>query len=63
METLGKSSISTTMDIYSHVLPSLRQATADVMDGGLCRDCPLTFYCTTAVNGAAGASRSAPFLA
>ena len=35
METLGKSSISTTMDIYSHVLPSLRQAPLMRWDGGL----------------------------
>jgi integrase len=32
METLGHSNISTTMDIYSHVMPSLRQDAADAMD-------------------------------
>ncbi len=32
METLGHSNISTTMDIYSHVMPSLRQEAADAMD-------------------------------
>ena len=32
MEALGHSNISTTMDICSHVMPSLRQEAADVMD-------------------------------
>ena len=32
METLGHSNISTTMDIYSHVMPSPRQEAADAMD-------------------------------
>lgn len=32
METLGHSNISTTLDIYSHVMPSLRQEAADAMD-------------------------------
>jgi integrase len=32
METLGHSNISTTMDIYSHVMPSLRHEAADAMD-------------------------------
>jgi integrase len=32
METLGHSNISTTMDIYSHVMPSLRQEAADAME-------------------------------
>jgi integrase len=32
METLGHSNISTTMDIYAHMLPSLRQEAADAMD-------------------------------
>jgi integrase len=35
METLGHSNISTTMDIYSHVMPSLRQEAADAMDRAL----------------------------
>jgi hypothetical protein len=63
METLGHSTISTTMDNYSHVMPSLRQEAADAMERGLVKDRMLTFCCTTAVNGAAGASRWAPFLA
>ncbi len=35
MQTLGHSNISTTMDIYSHVIPSLRQEAADAMDRAL----------------------------
>jgi integrase len=33
MEMLGHASISTTMNLYAHVLPSLRQQAADAMDG------------------------------
>jgi integrase len=61
VETLGRSDISTTMDTYSHVMPSLRQDAADAMDPGAGRDWPLRFCCTFAVNGAAGAGRPAPF--
>jgi len=32
METLGHSTITTTMNIYGHVMPSLRQEAADAMD-------------------------------
>ena len=35
METLGHSTIATTMDIYSHVMPSLLQESADAMDRAL----------------------------
>jgi integrase len=35
METLGHSNISTTMDIYSHIMPSLREEAADAMDRAL----------------------------
>jgi integrase len=37
METLGHSTISTTMDIYCHVMPSLRQEAADAMERVLVR--------------------------
>ena len=32
METLGHSQISTTLDIYAHVLPVMQQDAADRMD-------------------------------
>jgi integrase len=35
METLGHSTISTTMDTYAHVMPSLLQESADAMDRAL----------------------------
>jgi integrase len=35
METLGHSTIATTMDIYSQVMPSLLQESADAMDRAL----------------------------
>jgi integrase len=31
-ETLGHSTIATTMDVYAHLMPSLRQDAADAMD-------------------------------
>lgn len=34
-ERLGHSSISTTLDIYSHVVPGLQQAAAQRFDNGL----------------------------
>jgi len=34
-ERLGHSSVSTTLDIYSHVVPSLQQAAARKIDEGL----------------------------
>ena len=34
-ERLGHSTISTTLDIYSHVVPGLQQAAARRFDGGL----------------------------
>jgi len=37
IETLGHSNISTTMDIYSHVMPALRQEAADATDRVLVR--------------------------
>jgi integrase len=38
MEILGHSRISTTMDIYSHVVPSLKQEAAERMDQLLAGD-------------------------
>lgn len=35
METLGHSTIATTMNVYSHVMPSLLQESADAMDRSL----------------------------
>jgi integrase len=35
METLGHSTIATTMNVYSHVMPSLMQESADAMDRAL----------------------------
>jgi integrase len=32
METLGHSNFNTTMTMYAHVMPSLRQDAADAMD-------------------------------
>jgi integrase len=37
METLGHTNISTTMDDYSHVVPSLRHEAADAMERVLVR--------------------------
>jgi integrase len=34
-EQLGHSSIGTTMDTYSHVVPAMMQAAADAMDRAL----------------------------
>ena len=35
METLGHSQISTTLDLYAHVVPSLQRDAADLMDAVL----------------------------
>jgi integrase len=36
-ERLGHSQISTTMDIYSHVLPGMQKAAADRMNGAMAK--------------------------
>jgi integrase len=32
-EQMGRSKVSITQDIYSHVMPTMRRAAADAMDG------------------------------
>jgi integrase len=39
-EALGHASVGFTMDVYSHVIPSMQQAAADAMEAALGKTLP-----------------------
>jgi len=48
-EVLGHSSVSVTMDVYSHVLPDMQEKAAEAMDGLLSDDRQLSIQLAKAL--------------